>query len=381
MGISNGLLQGPSGCVLREQLLQDNWISGHLGRGIAIGPMALHSTLEGWVGSFLAHFFGSLPEGCNWDQSVFDLCYGDFEEFFYTNTARLKILTPIANMATDGCSISLDDGVSIRSLLREEQEEWLSARANSGGQWGLMADGIPGCAVERSENVQKVIASEGTSPALDAIRSDYLDDIRAALRLHKDGEVFFLRTGRRWVTHRLCSYGDSTWLGTEHSHPRFAKEYQLKASDAEPIKKLYSRLRTARASIVLPHVNLALRRFGYGCERAFPEDRLLDFMIGLEALFLRETDELSLRLAQRCAIHVSEEPAQRKLIFASMRRAYAMRSKVAHGKGLRKEVLTDDIVDEVEAYLRTALRTILLGPGAMRSQREFIGMLDEQVFG
>ena len=100
--------------------------------------------------------------------------------------------------------------------------------------------------------------------------------------------------------------------------------------------------------------SLALRRFSQAQERRQPEDRLLDYWIGLEALFSPGTAELRYRISLRVANFVgrSESHGNRREIFEQLKRSYDARSKVAHGGEAPDLEATADVTGR---HLRSAL--------------------------
>ena len=68
-------------------------------------------------------------------------------------------------------------------------------------------------------------------------------------------------------------------------------------------------------------VDLAMRRFNLAYERLMFEDRLIDYMIGLEALLLRseEQQELGFRLALRGSRLLGHDPNARSGTFSRLR--------------------------------------------------------------
>ena len=82
-------------------------------------------------------------------------------------------------------------------------------------------------------------------------------------------------------------------------------------------------------------LELALRRFNQSYGRVGAEDRLIDYMIAFEALYLNDTGaqergEMRFRLALRVAQFL-RELNQQKSLYREMRAAYNMRSSIVHG--------------------------------------------------
>jgi hypothetical protein len=76
---------------------------------------------------------------------------------------------------------------------------------------------------------------------------------------------------------------------------------------------------------------LARRRFEDSYRRNALVDRLLDYWIGLEALFLKKDAELSFRASLRIAQYLGETPDEKLDTYNLARLSYGARSKVAHG--------------------------------------------------
>jgi hypothetical protein len=101
------------------------------------------------------------------------------------------------------------------------------------------------------------------------------------------------------------------------------------------------------------HVDVALRRFDMAYERERLEDRLIDYWVGLEALFLPDRQELSYKAGMRIARYVGGNPVRRREIFEDMRASYSLRSEIVHGEPLKSDMAT--VVAKTEDVLREAL--------------------------
>lgn len=96
-----------------------------------------------------------------------------------------------------------------------------------------------------------------------------------------------------------------------------------------------------------------------------PEQRYILLWTALEALFGPEGgQELSFRIAQRMAFFLATEPHARSECFSKAKAAYGLRSKVVHGRSLRKvsPEESDELTLESEEMLRRSLLKILDSP-------------------
>jgi hypothetical protein len=177
-----------------------------------------------------------------------------------------------------------------------------------------------------------------------------------ALRLLKSGcirMIFNVKKGERAPTHHfpigLLRSGERTYFLSE-SELASLKEFYEKTKDVAWERKKSE-----------GHSGIALGRFTDGYERTRLEDKLIDYMIGLEALYLQGEGlgEFGYKMAHRAAVLLSDEKEERKKIFGMMKESYALRSKIVHGG---KYSLSPGNVWLVEDILRESIRKLLETP-------------------
>jgi hypothetical protein len=166
----------------------------------------------------------------------------------------------------------------------------------------------------------------------------------AALRLCKRNRFGFV-----YQIERPCVGGASSvsWFTVS---PHYAgPEYSLEATDVDDVRAHLDHLFADREKIF----EVALRRFTRGYDRETDEDRLIDYWVALEALFLPERGgELSYRAALRIAAFVEDEKPRRKELFKLLKTSYDARSAVVHGN-LPKNL--EGVSRATEDVVRTAL--------------------------
>jgi hypothetical protein len=102
---------------------------------------------------------------------------------------------------------------------------------------------------------------------------------------------------------------------------------------------------------------VALERLNDSYRRAKQEDRLIDYWVGLEALFLRvKEQELRFRAALLTAQYIATAPAGRYPIFRDIRDSYDLRSKVVHGAELPDPDRIRELTEHTGNALRRSLR-------------------------
>jgi hypothetical protein len=104
--------------------------------------------------------------------------------------------------------------------------------------------------------------------------------------------------------------------------------------------------------------SLAQRRFNssYGSRKT--DDKLIDFTIGLEALFSEGPGDLTYKLSNRIARLLSKNMEERIKISIAIKKIYDFRSRIVHGEATRDPDFEAN-VDRAEHYLRLSLNEIL----------------------
>jgi hypothetical protein len=125
----------------------------------------------------------------------------------------------------------------------------------------------------------------------------------------------------------------------------------------------------------------ALRRFRSSVERYAPSDpeRLLEYAIALEALYLNDigTDrgELAYRLRIRIARFLASRFEERAEIFVTLRDLYDLRSRVAHGESLERleakdRRILEKVLDRGPEIVSASVLRILESPASSIPTRE-----------
>ncbi|MDB5098203.1 MAG: hypothetical protein JWM80_2624, partial [Cyanobacteria bacterium RYN_339] len=127
--------------------------------------------------------------------------------------------------------------------------------------------------------------------------------------------------------------------------------------DATQVLKVYRALGNG------PNVSrakLALERWSDAFERLSDDDKLVDYWIGLESLFIGvDTGELSYRAALRIAWFLGADATDRRRLQKEMKSSYGARSKIVHGSGKRPKDF-ESIFGQTELALHSALMKVIL---------------------
>ncbi|MCA1607693.1 MAG: hypothetical protein LC775_20015 [Acidobacteria bacterium] len=119
-------------------------------------------------------------------------------------------------------------------------------------------------------------------------------------------------------------------------------------------------------------------KVGFDCDVTFPQDEpqvVLNYVSALENLLSvdnEDTIDLRRRAAQRAAILLGRDDAQRKVIYERVYSAYGVRNKIAHGDEPHSGKLAD-----AAGQLRPLLRRALISAIVLGSQRKLSELCDE----
>ena len=308
--------------------------------------------LENMLAGPFVHRYVERIQGVGFDEQVFSIAFGEFQRDTESPDVTVTELSPLMNVDIEFDQIQTEPDIRIRQLSTDELEGWLNTEGifpshplNSFELLQLQ------CAIEVVYQQSRGAAS-GPSPAA----YEKVFRLMTAMRLLTNGSPRLAFTTRRSST--LHGGGHTTWGG---STPHFGPRVKIGTSQESALIDLCSRL---RSSPNRDRAALALARWNTASDRLTQEDKLIDYWIGLESLFLPDiTDELAYRAAIRIAIYLGSNDLERQRIFEDMRASYRRRSAIVHGsvsesKG-RKTLATAEVSEVTRSYLRQVLLKIL----------------------
>jgi hypothetical protein len=109
---------------------------------------------------------------------------------------------------------------------------------------------------------------------------------------------------------------------------------------------------------VVPGLSLALRRWSGAVGRDSESDKVIDFWIGLEALFTPDTDsQVKATVARRASTYLATPP-ERDALRQELRTSYKCRSEIVHGNQVQKWNLAA-MAEQASTLLRSALLRVI----------------------
>lgn len=307
--------------------------------------------------------------------ATFDRIYQAIEDYFYRDTVQCVYLAPLRRFRMEPTSVQLDPDLAlIRIPDKVREERWLHAMTGWVGADMDWAVAQAKYALQLRLELKKELVSDphvtpDGRPGIVIAREKFAD-VCSALRVFKSG-----RLGYQYITMEPASWtpipGGPGWGPAAKTI--LGEVYELSEQEVEPFLELWAHVESASAT-KRSEMDVPLARFNLGYVERDARERLIDYVIGFEALLLGSEGELSYRLALRGAAMLGKDAGQRQTVRDELKAAYNQRNKIVHGgrpqdpapigkkkKGKEQQkVAFGRLVDTVEIHLRCAIRECLV---------------------
>ena len=372
-----------------EAMKADEKVSRHLDTlvGSAIYSRSRHGCHE-----FLQRMLTLLlheQKAISFQENIFNQVYEKMEDYFYREVLEYRYWSLIENFQMESEKIELAPKFSLIKISKEDREEILSE---------LMIHPFIDLpfetwvdnqyALELFVEAPKVFGDvpvSGQPELLEENPTERFDDACSALRLFKKGHILrkiICSKSKYW---QPFEYGTSFSYSYGRISPR--AKYVLSNEELSKFLEFWKSYQMAR-KLKRKKIGIAMRRFNFSYEKQAPEDKLIEYIIGFEALLLPGvSQELGYRLALRGSNLLGGNPGERKRIFLELKKGYDVRCDIVHSGITEKsvkigveEIYLDGLVNILEDHLRDAIRRFLvLSISQAKDESEVINMLDEQI--
>lgn len=324
------------------------------------------------------------------EEAVFDRLYKEFEDYFYRDTVWYRFLSPLNNFRVEIEKVELSPNFSIIKIPRAERGQMLSQSREFDlfAQHHMMP--FNEHALELFLEVPKVFGEGPAVPDMENLPSQIarkqFDEACSALRLYKSGAVShdYVRIGSTsWELH-----GGTYTVSSVGMRAAIGPQQILSKQEVAEFLKFWGFFQRARKK-KQNRTDIALRRFNFAYERVRPEDKLIDYLIGFEALLLKrsERQELEYRLALRGSVLLGKTAEERQTVFKELKTAYQERSNIVHGGTVRgavkigaNRIKFNEFVEKVEQRLRASIKEFV-ALSETQSESEVIEGLDDRIAG
>jgi hypothetical protein len=304
-------------------------------------------------------------EPFNFNLDIFNSVYSEIERYFYSKNVTRKSICLLLGFDSEVEAIDLGDCLKIRKISKDEIVElwrtshWFRALVEFFPEFRFTPLKY---VLELSIEAPKIAGNEKYEVEPADVK---FEKVISVLRLFKKGWVDYPFIRER-VTPTLFS---ETIDSMKHSKmniisPPFGISYKLLKEEVEEFKEYYEKINKKIDCSKVP-----LRRFNETYRRVSAEDKLIDYMIAFESLYLAKegTLEMPYKLAHRVSLLLYEEETKRKQTFLEMKKSYSLRSDIVHGRKIRsikidelnKEYNLSEFVQKIEEHLRLSIRLFL----------------------
>jgi len=325
--------------------------------------------------------------GLDFREPSFDRVYQETEDYFYRDTVRYCFVGLLEGFQMEAEEVALGAGLRIGKVPETLSRELLvETRGPMGVQMGdlvlirhaLLLD----LEVQKQEDGETYLRCPGDETPAIEIAWHRFWEVCTALHLFKGGAVrcdWILPRPTMWVptmTRRFHRTVSASLPG---------EVYELSRQEATRFQHFWTAYCASRANMA-DTVDMALRRLNVAYAQVSAEERLIDLMIGFEALLLGDEQALRYKLSMRGAALVGKDADEREIIRDELQAAYRQRNRIVHGGraegkpkiGEEKGVSLAELNSRVEGRLRAAIRKVMqLEP--RRSKAALMNELDRQI--
>lgn len=276
--------------------------------------------------SFLQKLYLRNPK---YNQDLFDEKYSAFEDLFYSESLNLRESTRLFNFQLSQNEVELSPGISIIKFIQDmtPQAEY-DVQVSRPYERFSRSDFI----LVREYQREKLIGAYDRT-AREAIdkeileSSDLFDLVITALRILKHSAVY--RDHR--IESEIMTFlpiGGSSTTSPFYENIAIGEKCNIEDDNIDEPRNIVKYIIDEQDS----RFTVAIRRLSLGMERKSLIDRIIDYMIGLEALYLPDgNEELSFRLSLRAALLLYSDKVERKQKYYFIRKMYRTRSNIIHG--------------------------------------------------
>ena len=304
-----------------------------------------------------------------YDENLFNACYKELEDDLYLNAFSCRILFPVrSGVFSDEINIDsvihLENYFRIDRLSEDDVNDCMERDMRLGSRLGNTLYNISkfGVIYERTLkkdellSLEKVINNGKTfyyPPMVDIF------EVVNAMVLFKPCNVenhgYIVTSNHMLMSSEGMDYSGSVHYGSGR------KALVLDESECKSFEMFYSVFSRIKSETEINAV-FSINRFCISESRQVPEDKIVDIILALEALFLQSEQELALRLSLGVALFLGSSPEDKQVIYDNVKKSYNFRSSIVHGNSNYRKNMKDlnNLVEKLGEYTREILKKIVL---------------------
>jgi hypothetical protein len=188
------------------------------------------------------------------------------------------------------------------------------------------------------------------------LAEEHFQEVEALFRLFKQGGMYIRLHWPTWKVvdhklHNIISFDFTPKLSNLNMH--YLKSYKIDDEMLEEFKIFFEQYWNSVHSKKQPMYS-SLLRLSSSYERLTLDERMVDLIIALEALFNDGGDNLAFKVALRCSSLIFPPGSDRKRCYDDIRLFYGNRSKILHGSKPTTRY-SEDAINNLENIVRVSI--------------------------
>jgi len=309
------------------------------------------------AGPFLARYL-TKKGAAEFDSDCYETTFEEAVDDLSDATTEVRLLLPLANAYLQATEYVIESDIKLRELTNSELEEWFNAPRGIAAPHGDRP--VPekelmrlDCGIEVTYRQSPHEVSLGGAEAL-----AYANKLLTALHLVAEGEIYAPFIQKQYLD-RLMPV-----RAVERAEPMISARQPVGCGPrtARRLRRVWTQMRSAAS---LSWLDLSLRRWNVTSVRHSDDDKLIDYWVALESMFLREREQSKQnKAAIRIAVCLSNDAAERIAICDAIWESYGCRSALVHADEHElRQYNVHEVVQRTREYLRQALvKAVNTGP-------------------
>ncbi len=338
----------------KKELSEDKYIGEHLDKMIYISSQGRRLNLESCINKFIFNILIK-TEGFNYNEKIFDEVFNAFVNSFIQDKFSFRAIAFLNNFASEVKKINVARNINIRKLNDDDLEKF-----GEGDIWVppsyertidlLSIDYL----IEINYTETKYIRLPTDEIEFEIIPkkdiSKLFQDIISCIRLIKPSAIYYNAIYFEQINNLVFNFR-STSSGNVF-RGRFGKIRDFSIDNVKELKELFRKYRTINFK-KNKHLKLSIDRFNMAQERLRNEDRLIDYIICLEALLVKDDQRVYFKLPNLIANELLDYYPKQETI-ATIKNAISLRNSILHARSVTQNI--EAITKTIEEYSSIIIR-------------------------
>lgn len=339
----------------KKALYGDKYIGQHLDKMIYISSQGRRFNLEECVNTFIFNILRK-TENFNYNEEIFDEVFNAFVNSFTQEKFSFRAFAFLNNFASEFKKINIARNINIRNLNTNDFEKFGEDDILLPPFYERSIDLLSiDYLMEINYTETKYIKLPKDKIEFEKIpkkdTSKLFQDIISCIRLIKPSAIYYNAIYFEQINNIVFNFRYAS-SGNILIRRMFGKECYFGKDDVKELKELYRKYRTINFK-KNKHLKLSIDRFNIAQERLRNEDKLIDYIICLEALLVKEDQRVYFKLPNLIANELLNYYPKQETIIA-VKNAISLRNSILHARSLTRNI--EDITKKIEEYSSIIIR-------------------------